>query len=220
MIIAEYTLEHPILRETFQRVSGMELTVEDTYVDPTGQKQVLAWIDCADFDALDAAIADDATVAEPTVFTEAGGHRLYRFALSGEGDETSIMPVLLEVGGVELETIATSKGWRNRTRYPSKEAFEQVRQFCLDHDIGFQFHRIYEPSEVAGPNIPELSDAQRTTLIEAVDSGYLDIPRESSLDELGKRLEISESAASERFRRGVKTLIEQTVYPDDKPETR
>lgn len=215
MIIAEYTLDHPILRETFQCVPGMELTVEDTYVGSNGQKNVLAWIECEDFEILDAAIADDPTVVKPTVFTEIDDRRLYRFDLAGEGDETSIIPVLIEVGGVELETIATSDGWRNRTRYPSREAFEQVYRFCLDHDIGFELHRIYESSPLFRPDTPSLSEAQRETLIEAVASGYLEIPRSSSLKELADRIGISESATSERFRRGVKTLIEQTIYPDD-----
>lgn len=213
MIIAEYTLDHPILRETLQRVSGIELTWEDSYTDLNGQMSVIAWIDCEDFDVIDTALADDPTVAEPTVLAETGGRRLYRFELVDEGAESSIMPVVVKVGGVHLEMTATREGWRNRTRYPSREAFAQVYRFCHDYDIGFEFHRIYERSELFRPDTPALSDAQRETLIEAVDSGYLDIPRQSSLEELSDRLEISESAASERVRRGVKTLIEETIYP-------
>lgn len=213
LVIAEYTLNHPILRETLQLVPGIELTWEDSYTDLNGRMWVIAWIDCEDFDALDAAIVDDPTVAEPTLLAEASGRRLYRLELVDRGAEASIMPVVVEVGGVHLELAATSEGWRNRTRYPSREAFEQVYRFCLDHDIGFEFHRLYERSELFSPDTPDLSDAQCETLIEAVDSGYLDIPRGSSLEVLGDRLGISESAASERFRRGVKTLVEETIYP-------
>ncbi|WP_232703255.1 helix-turn-helix domain-containing protein [Halobacterium wangiae] len=214
MIIAEYTLDHPFLRETLQRVPGIEVTWEDSYTDPDGQMWTIAWIDCADLDVLDLAIADDPTVARPTVLTEAGGRRLYRFTLVGEGAEASIMPLVVEAGGVQLEITASGEGWRNRTRFPSREAFEQVYRFCLEHEVDFEFHRIYERSEILDHDLPALSDAQRATLTEAVDSGYLDIPRQSSLDELGERLGISESAASERFRRGVKNLTEQTIYPD------
>lgn len=90
---------------------------------------------------------------------------------------------------------------REIRRLFDREAFERVYRFCLDHGIGFEFHRIYEQSERFGSETPHLSDAQLATLIEAVDSGYLDIPRESSLEELGERLGVSESATSERFRR-------------------
>lgn len=212
MIIAEYTLDHPFLRETLQRVPELEVTWEDSYIDPDGRLLIIAWVDCEDFDALDVALADDSTVEEPTVLTEAGGRRLYRFELVGAGAESSIMSSVFDVGGMQLEITATSEGWRNRTRYPSRDAFERVYRFCLERDIDFQFHSIYEPAERLGHDHLPLSDAQRETLIEAVDSGYLDIPRGSSLEELGDRLGISESAASERFRRGVKALVEATIH--------
>ncbi|WP_256527528.1 helix-turn-helix domain-containing protein [Natrinema marinum] len=50
----------------------------------------------------------------------------------------------------------------------------------------------------------------------AVETGYLDIPRSCSLAELGDRFDISPNAAFERFRRGVKALVENTVHPDDR----
>lgn len=212
MIIAEYTLDHPVLRQTLQRAPGVELTWQDSYRGPDGVIRMIAWIECGDFDAFDAAVDDDPTVANPTVRTEAGGRRLYSLDLVGEGAETSIMPVLVEAGGVQQAVTATAEGWRNRSLLPDREAFEQVYRFCLDNGIDFTFDRLYERSELVGPEVPDLSEAQLETLIEAVDSGYLDIPRGASLEALGERLGVSESAASERFRRAVKKLVQQTVY--------
>lgn len=212
MIIAEYTLDHPALRETLDSVPGIDLTWEDSYRGLDGRIKLICWLDCDDYDALDAAVESDPTVDEPTVLAEVGGRRLYRFDLVDEAAESSIVPTLVEVGGVHQAVTATSDGWRNRTRFPDRAAFERVYRFCREHGVGFEFNRIYERSERFGPEIPELTDAQLATLIEAVDSGYLDIPRRSSLEELGERLGVSESAASERFRRAVKTLVQQTVY--------
>lgn len=212
MIIAEYTLDHPALRETLRRVPGTRATREDSYADPDGGVTLILWIDGDDFDAIDAAIDADPTVADPAVLTEVGGRRLYRLDLVGEAAERSIIPTLIEVGGVHQDVTGTSDGWRNRTRFPDREAFGRVYQFCREQGIDFEFNRVFERSELFGPEIPELSDAQLATLIEAVDSGYLDIPRRSSLEELGERLGISQTAASERFRRAVKNLVRQTVY--------
>ena len=212
MIIAEYTLDHPVLRQTLRQVPGVELSWEDSYRGPDGVLRMLAWAECGDFEAFDAAVDDDPTVENATVLTEVSGRRLYRFDLVGEGAESSIMPVLVEVGGVHQAVTATAEGWRNRSRLPDRKAFEEVYRFCHDHGIDFTFDRLYEQSELLGPEVPALSDVQLETLIEAVDSGYLDIPRGSSLEELGERLGISESAASERFRRAVKKLVQQTVY--------
>lgn len=212
MIIAEYTLDHPVLRQTMKRVPGIVVSWEDSYTGPDGRMRMIAWVEGGDYEEVDAAIADDPTVANPTVLTEVGGRRLYRFDLVGEGAETSIMPVLVEVGGVHQSLTATGEGWHNRSQFPDRGAFERVYRFCGDHGIDFTFDRIYERSELFGPETPGLTEAQLETLIEAVDSGYLDIPRGSSLEELGRRLGVSESAASERFRRGVKKLIQNTVY--------
>ncbi|WP_254531435.1 helix-turn-helix domain-containing protein [Natrinema gelatinilyticum] len=62
-----------------------------------------------------------------------------------------------------------------------------------------------------------MTDRQQETLIVAVDAGCLDIPQSCSLAKLGERSDISSNAASERFRHGVKPLVENTVYPEGTP---
>lgn len=211
MIIAEYTIDHPILRETIRRNPDIEITWEDSYPGPDGTEFTVVWIESEDFSAVDTAIADDPTTADPTVLTEIDGRRLYRFELADIGAEQSIMPVLAEVGGVHQALVADRDGWHNRTRFPNRKSFEQVYSFCTSHGLEFSVDQIYQSSgEVSGES-GGLSDAQRETLLTAADSGYLDIPRRVSLAELGERLGVSESAASERFRRGVKKLIQETI---------
>lgn len=220
MIIAEYTLDHPILRKALADAPETAVVWEASHQGPEGQRQFVAWVESDDPDAFEEAVHHDPSVENPDILAETDGRRLYRVELTREGTMVDIMPLLVEVGGVQRKLVGTSDGWLNRTRFPDRHAFERVHQFCRDHDIDFTFHRIYQRSERFGPDIPALSDAQRETLIEAVDSGYLDIPRQSSLEELGDRLGISESAASERFRRGVKALVEGAIDSETERETR
>lgn len=212
MIIAEYTLDHPILRDTLRSVPGLTVAWEDSYTYPDGRMRMIAWFDCDDLGTLDAAIGRDRTIENPTILTEAGGRRLYRFELTADGADVSIMPTVVEAGGVHQELVGDRDGWRNRTRFPDREAFEKVYTFCRENGIGFTFNRIYERSDRGESASVGLSEAQHETLVEAVKCGYLDIPRKASLAELGDRLGVSESAASERFRRGVKKLVEETIY--------
>lgn len=212
MIIAEFTLDHPILRETLRHVPDIEVTWEHSYRTSADRMQIIAWMEASDFETVEAAMSDDTSVANPTMLTEVGERRLYRVDVIGDGREVSIMPLLVDVGGVQLELTATQDGWRNRVRFPDREGFERVYRFCRDHDIDFTFHQLYETTDRFGVDAGELTESQYETLVEAVDSGYLEIPRRCSLAELGERLGVSESAASERFRRAVKKLIEQTVY--------
>lgn len=211
MIIAEYTLDHVILRETLERAPSTTVTWEESHTDSDGQRRFIAWVESDDFDAVDRGLRADPSVADPEVLTEPAGRRLYRFDLTGDAEETDIMPLLMEVGGVHRELVATSDGWRNRTQFPDREAFERIYRFCHDHDIPFTFHRIWGQMDRYGDGPTELTDAQRDVLLEAVESGYLDIPRRCSLAELGAELDISESAASERFRRATKNLVRQTL---------
>lgn len=211
MIIAEYTLDHVILLETLERAPSTRVTWEESHTGPNGQRRFIAWVESDDFDAVDRGVRADPSVTDPKVLAEPADRRLYRFDLTGEAAETDIMPLLMEVGGVHRELVATSDGWRNRTQFPDRQALERVFRFCRDRGIPFTFHRIWEQTDRYGDGPTVLTDAQREVLLTAVDSGYLDIPRRSSLAELGARLGVSESAASERFRRATRNLVRQTL---------
>ena len=212
MIIAEYSVDHPILRETLNRCPESHIKWEHSYGTRDDELVIIFWLETDDFDAFEAAMADDPTVKNPTLQSEFYDRRDYQVELAGRGRKASILPVLISVGGIHLHVTADSEGWRARTRFPDREAFETVYRFYEEEGVPFQFHNIYDQVDPPGGGAPQLTEIQRATLVEAVDSGYLSIPRDCSLEELGDRLGISESAASERFRRGVKALVESTIY--------
>jgi predicted DNA binding protein len=195
MIIVEFRLDYPILRE--------------------GRQQILFWAENGDFDAFEDGLEADSTVEASGHAIEISDQRLYRVELKDEGQRTSIYPILLDEASILQHVTATYRGWELRVAFPTKEGFSRFHEFCRSHDIGVVVHRFYE--ERGRLDTPQfgLTDPQRETLITAVDCGYLEIPRENSLADLSDRFDISETAASERFRRGVKTLIECTVYSDD-----
>ena len=56
-----------------------------------------------------------------------------------------------------------------------------------------------------------LSEKQRETLVTALEMGYFKIPRESTLDEIAKTLDISTNSTSERLRRAQTNLVSNTV---------
>lgn len=213
MIIAEFSLDHPVCRHTMQRVPTAETRWENAYTTPDDRMQMFVWITSGDFAAIDSALDEDPTIANPEVLTEMSDRRLYRLDYRNRGRETSLVPVLYEHGGLIREAIGTGEGWQYQIQFPDRRAFQQLYEFCCEHEIDFTFHRLYEQSEWTIMDHQKLTDPQRETLIQAVGDGYFDIPRGCSLAELGERLGISESAASERLRRGVKNLVEQTIYP-------
>lgn len=65
-----------------------------------------------------------------------------------------------------------------------------------------------------------LIDEQHDTLIEAIECGYYDIPRETNLEEFSDRLGLSHQAVSERVRRGVKNLVTSALLVEEDDEER
>jgi predicted DNA binding protein len=214
MILVEFRLDHPILRRAMDRVPEMELTWERSDAIDESRVRLLVWAEGGDFDAFERAMEDDPTVETPSRVIRVGDRRLYQTELAGEGLAASIYPLLVEEGGVIEKLTATTDGWEFRVAFGSRASFDRFYAFCRERDIGFEFHRLYEARDGADSPGYGLTERQRETLVGAVDLGYFEIPRDCTLAELGLHLGVSETAASERIRRAMKTLVVQTVYRD------
>lgn len=211
MIIAEFVVDHPVLREVLQRVPDVEIEWEESYSRPDGPAQMLFWVTSDGFEAVDAALEADPSVENPTTLAEVGDRRLYRVDFTDLGRETSLMSAFIEVGGVLEEAVATNDGWQCRARFPDRAGYQRIYRFCLDHDIGFEFGRLFEvtPEEAGdGSMVSALTDRQRAALLTAWEQGYFDVPRQSTLIEVADELGISDTAVSQRLRRAHSTICE------------
>ncbi|MGQ3411063.1 helix-turn-helix domain-containing protein [Natrinema sp. LN54] len=219
MLLATLLVDYPILREALSHTPDVTVTWEQSDLTEDGDHQLLVWVDGDEFAAFDAALEADPTVTAPVRVVEFDERRLYQLELTPEGHRSSVYPLVIEEGGVLQEVTATSEGWRFRVAFPSDEALERFYAFFVEQDLEVELRKLYEKGEsVGGAGTRSefgVTEYQHEALVAAVDAGYLDIPRSCSLAELGERLDISPNATSERFRRGVKTLIENTVYPAD-----
>lgn len=56
-----------------------------------------------------------------------------------------------------------------------------------------------------------LTEKQEAVLVEAIEGGYFEIPRGSTLGDIADHLSISEQAASERLRRAMASLARAAV---------
>ncbi|WP_424004646.1 helix-turn-helix domain-containing protein [Haloarcula salina] len=211
MIIAEFTIDHPVLREPLSSVPGTKAEWEQTYERAGEPPQMTVWITTGDFEAFEAALSNDTGVTNPTVLADVGDRRLYRVELTDLGRATNLVPEILDAGGVFERAIGSSEGWRCRVQLPDRGGLADIAEFCRDNGLDFTFERLYSRADSEVQSDVTLTAEQRETLLAAVETGYLEIPRESSLAELGDRLGVSETATSERFRRAVKNLTEQTL---------
>lgn len=211
MLLSVFWIDNPILRYTLSNAPDVEVSWEKSDLTESGSHQMLVWVHADDYDAFDAGLEEDPTIDRPCRVVSFDDRRLYQLELSCEGHRASVYPTVVEGGGVLREVRGTHEGWHFRAAFPDEEALERFHGFFRERDEAIELRRLYEERRSRDGARYGLTDEQRETLVAAVDAGYLDIPRSCLLAELGDEFDISLNAASERFRRGTKTLIENTI---------
>lgn len=209
MINIDLWLDHPLLRETLREAP--ELTVEwvrTTRVE--GSLAMLFWAPMGDSDQLTAALEADPTVS-PDRAVDIGGQRLYQVKLANRGAETSLYPTLVELDGTVFSAIRSVDGWQCQLGFPSQHNVDQFLQSVEASEIEFEVKGLYAFRQVGESADFGLTDSQRETLLEALDSGHFEVPRRMTTKELAEVLGISDVATSQRLRRGIKTLLKNTV---------
>jgi predicted DNA binding protein len=58
----------------------------------------------------------------------------------------------------------------------------------------------------------DLTNSQQNTLFQAVRDGYFEVPRQTTLGEVGEKLGISEQAVSENLRRGANKVLRGVLF--------
>lgn len=209
-VIADIRLRHPelVLTETLQTV---DISVELEYQSLAGSGAYYLFFSVydGDFDAFDAAVADDPTVAESRVTVDADEFRVYRILLTST--EHLVLPEAANLGmRVLYAEGADDGGWLATLEVPELEALHRFREHCADRDVAFSVERLYRADDERGAEYG-LTSVQRETLVTAYERGYFEAPRETSIDQLGEALEVSSSAVSGRLRRGMRNLVENTL---------
>lgn len=210
MLIAEFSVESPILMGALDEAPGVRVSYEEHYRSED-EVRLLFWAEGEDFAAFEAGLAADPTVADPTLLNETPSRRLYRVTYTRRGRAVSIFPIWGDLDVVLLSAEATPDGWSHRMRVPGRDELEQLREYCRERGVGFTLTALYhdvEPSEEATTG---LSEDQREALVAALEAGYYEIPREATLAEVAEELGISSQALSERLRRGTARLVRSSL---------
>ena len=118
---------------------------------------------------------------------------------------------VFEKDGQLLSATGTADTWEFELRFPTHEALGKFQEYCSNARIPLEVGRVYNPVRPGTGLWYGLTEAQRDTLVLAVEGGYYSIPREMSTNDLAQALGISDQAVTERLRRAVRTLTENTL---------
>lgn len=110
-----------------------------------------------------------------------------------------------------LNATGTATDWQFEFRFPSHTALANFQEYCSDADIPLDVSRIYNPTKPDSGPWFGLSEPQRQTLMRAVEGGYYAIPRRLSTQDLADEFDVSDQAVTERLRRAISTLVENTL---------
>lgn len=214
-LIAEYLLSNPILRETRERLPELLVQIEDEYFvsgsDGVTAEIVILFVgDGDELAELEAALAADPSLADYQILADFGASELIRITLSEEGIRGMTYPIAVSEGITFLDLTARGTDLRYRVQVPTRDALSNYREQCAERNLSFQLLNLYRSQSFAKKEYG-LSTRQREVLLHALEAGYFEVPRRTTLAELAAELEISDQALSALLRRGQTQLLRHTI---------
>ncbi|MXR40414.1 hypothetical protein GRX01_03455 [Halobaculum sp. WSA2] len=162
----------------------------------------------------DPATVCDLVAAEPTVVETEAVHRgddEWILCVRWGEHRSSLLAALSDADAACLGAVATHGTWHLTLRFHSHERLADCYHRCLDRGVRPTVERVRDDDGRDALESRALTTAQREALATAYESGYFAVPREVTLVGLADRLGISDTAASQRIRRGVENLLEDAL---------
>lgn len=126
----------------------------------------------------------------------------------------------IELGdGTCLYGVGSGDGWRFRLRFPTRERLVTCYRGCRERGVELRVKRIRNATVTAAGGA-QLTAAQEETLRTALETGFFDVPRQVTLQELAARLDVSDTATSQRLRRGLEKLLDDRYARSHPPGNR
>jgi len=218
---ATIRVDSSALETSVGRAPGVDVTAEQRTMTADGSLDLTLRASGADLDAFEDGFDEDGSVSRWIPVGGSDTRRLYRVRLTEQASSTIRLDRWADGAAIFPSVERTERGWTVETYVPTRAVLRQFRTNCESDGAGFELLRIAETDELGDTRQFGLTDLQAETLLAALDRGYYSVPREANLEELAEPLGVSHQALSERLRRGVGSLIEQTVkdqWVEDDPE--
>jgi predicted DNA binding protein len=196
--------------------SGTAIVLENLV--PLGETAVPFFTVSGDaHETFEASVRDHPSV---TRLDEVGRHAEERlFSLEWDATRDVFVQGVVEHGGQILDGTGSADSWQFEIRFPIHDRLSEFTEYCDDANIDLDVGRLYNPTTPGNGIWYGLTTAQRETLMAAVRGGYYAIPRRMSTTDLADRFDISDQAVTERLRRAIVTLTENTlVAAEDQAE--
>ncbi|MFC7068766.1 helix-turn-helix domain-containing protein [Halobaculum lipolyticum] len=121
---------------------------------------------------------------------------------------SDLLDATVETDAACVEAVASRGVWRLTFRFPTHERVTDWYRRCRERDVAVTVERLREAPPAGTPSdAAALTDPQREALRVALSAGYFAVPRGATLEAVAAELGVSDTAASQRIRRGVGSLL-------------
>lgn len=216
MVVAVFHVELPELRGTLVEVPDVAVRIADVRDGPGSNLAVLVWASGDGRSRFDAVVDDDPSLGCAVRLADDGGRWLYRLEF-GAGPSMGIdaYRALVSLDGLLLEGTGSRGTWRVRVLFPDRAALSAFYDRCREIGLEPRVSSVAIESATDSGSDFGLTEPQRRALVEAARRGYFDVPKGISLVDLADAIGVSDQAVSERLRRGMQTLVAQTLLDAD-----
>lgn len=185
--------------------------VEFCRLVPVDQGQFpLFWLRPADADDVPAALRGHPSVESLTRLTAVADAALY--GVSWDLDDAFVAAVRA-ADGVVARATGTAASWSFRLQFPSRASLREFDADCRDRGVGVDVDRVQDAGLPGSAD--SLTAEQRTALVEAYHRGFFDVPRGVTQEGLAEALGVSDSAVSQRVRRGMARLVADALLTEE-----
>lgn len=209
-MIVEVNADLDLFRPTL-RTAEYTLSLEQLHTAPDIPLRSVFWLHAGSDVDFEGALASDPTVTDYRLLSEADGASLYRARHPAETPAVDAYEAAVETDALLVNGRGTGDGWHLKLWLPDRESLSAFRERCADADVPMTIRSMYDDAPQPVNELYGLTERQRETLLLAAQNGYFTIPRDSTLAELADELDLSSQAASERLRRGMRTLVDNVI---------
>jgi predicted DNA binding protein len=209
-IVAEFSVPHEefALSSTFAAVPDLVLAVERTVAHAPEWVMPYVWVVGGPPDVTAELRADEST---ETVRRRADAESGMLYEVEWSATVRTRVHWLLEHGAIPLSLVGRRGGWQLRLRVPEHERLADMQSLLREHGYSPTLRRLEAPESPDLDRQFVITEKQRQALLVAQESGYYDIPRETTMAELAAELGISQQAFSKRLRRAHEALSEEVL---------
>jgi len=200
-----------ILEETLKSFSDARVDIRDLATSPDTTLRLICVARDASLADFIAVTAEDPMVEEAVALSDEGNGGLFRLTLVPDTVDQKVYEAAVDLDGLYLNARNTDHGWYVKMNFPDKHAFGTFQSRAEEYGMEIQPTVVRDRQFFLSEEAFGLTGKQQEVLAEAIKSGYFEVPRRASLSDVSERVGISDQAASERIRRGMKTLAENGV---------